>query len=236
MPRHTMQTPAGELVWYTWNTSASTSSTASATVSVSADGRIWTAWNGTLGSSSAIATPYVAGPTAGSNAVWVAWNGEVIAVNGITTNQYARMGDNQRNAYNAPRRLTPEQEAANRAAAAGREARYLAEVARVAKAKDRAERLLHEMLTPQQSEELKANGRFHLDVISNNGERRRYQIQRGRHGNVKQVDDHGNVIRSLCVHPILGVPDADTMLAQKLYLEHAEEELLQVANITVARR
>lgn len=56
------------------------------------------------------------------------------------------------------------------------------------------------------------------------------QADRGRHGNVDQVDDSGRRIKRLCVHPVEGVPDADTMLAQKLFLEGSEEELLRVAN------
>jgi hypothetical protein len=98
------------------------------------------------------------------------------------------------------------------------------------RANARAEALLTGQLTPAQQEELRARGHFHIDIVSSNGERRRYRIRRGRHGNIDQVDDHGRVLRSLCVHPTMNVPDADTMLAQKLWLEGNESELLRTAN------
>ena len=37
-------------------------------------------------------------------------------------------------------------------------------------------------------------------------------------------------IKTLCAHPTVRVPDADNMLAQKLYLESNEEEFLRIAN------
>lgn len=98
------------------------------------------------------------------------------------------------------------------------------------RANARAEALLTEHLTAQQTEELRARGHFHLETIATNGERRRYRIRRGRHGNIDQVDAAGKLIKSLCVHPTMQVPDADTMLAQKLWLEFNEPELLRVAN------
>lgn len=100
-----------------------------------------------------------------------------------------------------------------------------------AEAKKRAEKLLTEHLSPPQREQLAAKGHFELDVISRNGERRRYQIRRGWSGNVKQVcPSSGRILRSLCIHPRETVPVADNMLAQKLLLEANEEEFLRVAN------
>lgn len=125
---------------------------------------------------------------------------------------------------------TPEQaQARMRQAEERREAAVRAEGERAA-ARERAEVLLHENLSPVQLAELRAAGHFHLETVAPSGERRRYRIERGRSRNVKQVTAEGRVIKTLCAHPAEEVPDADTMLAQKLFLECSEEEFLRVAN------
>ena len=117
-----------------------------------------------------------------------------------------------------------------RAAGPNQEAYLRAEGER-AKARERAAKLLQENLDPRQLEQLTSKGYFDLDVISSNGERRKYRINRGIHGNVKRIDDSGKVLESLCVQPD-NVPVEDAMLAQKLWLESNEEMLRRVANIT----
>lgn len=94
-------------------------------------------------------------------------------------------------------------------------------------AKERAEKILVENLSPQQHECLKANGYFFVDVGD-----RRYRIDRGRTRNVRLVDSAGKVMRNLCAHPLDNVPDADTMLAQKLQLETDEDSFLKIANVS----
>lgn len=105
-----------------------------------------------------------------------------------------------------------------------RSARIAAEAAA---ARDRAEQLLVEHLTPQQREQLRANGYFEVEVAG-----KTYRIRRGRAGNVRQVIE-GREKLQLCIHPTEMVPDADTMLAQKLLLEADEESFLRIANKTV---
>jgi hypothetical protein len=99
----------------------------------------------------------------------------------------------------------------------------------------RAEILLTESLTAAQAAELQQTNAFHLTTIAADGTRRRYRIRRGRAGNVDQLDDAGRVLKRLCIHPTLAVPDADTMLAQKLLLETDEATFLRVANHTLVR-
>ena len=84
-----------------------------------------------------------------------------------------------------------------------------------------AEKLLHEHLEESQREALKEHG--HFEVVGASG--KRYRIERGHSGNI--VDFEGR--RRLCVHPF-DVPDQDAMLAQKLWIETADEELAQIAN------
>jgi hypothetical protein len=99
-------------------------------------------------------------------------------------------------------------------------------------ARERAEKLLQSNLDARQRAELAANGFFELDVISKNGESRRYRIHRKWSHSIHQVDpSNGKRLKTLCIHPRETVPVADSMLAQKLMLESGmEEELLRIAN------
>lgn len=104
-------------------------------------------------------------------------------------------------------------------------------------ANSRAEDLLREHLTERQKQDLGEKNYF--DVCSVNfraGTRRYYRIHRGRAGNVQELDGpQGRAIKKFCCHPLEHVPDADTMLAQKLMLEMSEELFLKTANITDLR-
>lgn len=96
---------------------------------------------------------------------------------------------------------------------------------KVAEAKAKAESLLKSCLNPQQLEELERFNFFHLYVGN-----KKYRIVRGRAGNVKLINEQGSIVKTLCCHPKDRVPDADTMLAQKLMLETNEQEFLRIAN------
>lgn len=96
--------------------------------------------------------------------------------------------------------------------------------AEVAMAKERAEALLLSCLDEEQKAELRAHDRFHVTAPSG----RRYCIKRGRAGNVSARD--GNRIVRYCIHDYVGLPDADTMLGQKLMLETDESGFLETAN------
>lgn len=93
-------------------------------------------------------------------------------------------------------------------------------------AQHKADILLNEFLTRRQRKSLKELG--HFEVITPRG--KTYRIRRGRSNNVREINEDGNEIAMLCAHPTEYVPDADTMLAQKLMLETAEEEFLRIAN------
>jgi len=101
-----------------------------------------------------------------------------------------------------------------------------------AKARERAEKLLHENLDDKQRAELAEKGYFELDAISANGQRRRYRIHRKWSGNIHQIDpSNGQRLKTLCIHPREATPVEDSMLAQKLMIEGGmEEELLRIAN------
>jgi hypothetical protein len=101
-------------------------------------------------------------------------------------------------------------------------------------ARAKAELLLVQHLSPKQREDLLAKDCFYIEIPHENGKVERYRIDRGSHGNVKQLDDAGRILRSFCVQPP-DCPDGDSMLAQKLYLESSEETrrtFWEIANIT----
>lgn len=97
--------------------------------------------------------------------------------------------------------------------------------AEIAAARERAEALLLSCLDEEQRAELQVHDRFHVTTPSG----RRYCIHRGRAGNVTSRDPHGRLVK-YCIHDAVGLPDADTMLAQKLLLETDETGFLQTAN------
>jgi len=191
--------------------------TTSATLDLEYDRTIWGAWStaSTWGTRSTSSTDTVVvqlsnAISARDAVIWTSWNTALIHA----TNHVVRH-------FQQP--ITPEQRAADREA-------YVRAEGERAKAREKAEILLREHLLPKQKEELSLHGHFHVEIIARSGERRRYRIERGRSRNIKQVTADGRIIKTLCAHPVMDVPDADTMLAQKLYLEAEEDEFLRIAN------
>lgn len=208
------------LTWQIWNnelTSRLTSYTASATTTNTWTGSTWDAWNEdfTRQANEAMGnitrhlaeSVITATSTLTNSSTWVVWNQQLSNIRNASAEQVR--------------------------AATARETARREENARIqvehSQAKDRAERLLREHLSREQEEELKTKGHFHLELHVN-GQRKRYRIERGRSRNVRQVDDTGRILKTLCAHPVAMVPDADTMLAQKLMLEGDEEGFLRIAN------
>ncbi len=105
-------------------------------------------------------------------------------------------------------------------------------------AEKRADDLLRLCLTPKQIDDFEKKNCFYVEIEGPNfettGKKERYRIDRGSHGNVKQIDERGSIIRSFCIQPS-GVPAGDILLTQKLWLEASEqtrEEFWATANIT----
>jgi hypothetical protein len=206
-------------------------------------GEIWTIWTSLLTN-----TISVTSTTTNTNMIWTAWHQQLqqaIETN-ITSTASTLIGQplNQTtgNLLTASiwgawtttlttlQNATREQVEAAQRLAQAQQAEQVRTQASRNEALDRAEKLLHKVLNPKQREELKEKNFFTLETFSKSGERRLYRIRRGRSGNVEQVDEAGNRIKRLCAHPIEAVPDADTMVGQKLWLEGAEEEFLRIAN------
>lgn len=125
------------------------------------------------------------------------------------------------------RRRREEREARNARLVAEEQARAVAAAAAGA----RAEKLLRSALTADQRQCLEARGFFY--TMGADGHM--YRIKRGRCNNVERVDvaqPSRPPVERLCAHPGLFVPDADTMLAQKLMLECDPAAFRKIANKT----
>ena len=97
-------------------------------------------------------------------------------------------------------------------------------------ARERAKTLLVRHLNPEQQQCFNRQGHFFVRGRSG----AMYRVRQGRTGNVDVLDDKGRLSHKLCAHPNTIVPDFDTMLAQKLALEHDDIEFAKVANRHVA--
>jgi hypothetical protein len=224
-----------------------------ATITPATDTKIWTYWNEAHGSTTNTVTFNTNAATTGSNYLgWRSWNNDWICgtdfgtTGGIgyceidpffrstDTGSTASDAINVWQTWNVPQEV---REASRRASTEQRERwkhleqekqrLYEERQKKEAEAKQRAEALLRSCLTPQQQEELDRLNHFHLLVGD-----RRYRIKRGRSRNIELLDESGRPIKKLCAHPGEYVPDADTMLAQKLMLETDEEAFLKLANHT----
>lgn len=85
-------------------------------------------------------------------------------------------------------------------------------------------------IRPDQRDEFRRLGHFH---VCGGATGRRYRINRGRVANIDVLDAAGHIDHRLCAHPDMNVPDCDTMLAQALYLQAPDEEekFVRTANI-----
>lgn len=102
---------------------------------------------------------------------------------------------------------------------------------RKARAEGRARRLLKEHLTVLEHDQLEQDGYF--EVVSDSG--RIYRIYRGYSRNIVEIDPKtGLAVARLCAHGGYGtgMPTEDHMLAQKLFLQAAEDDFRRVANIS----
>jgi hypothetical protein len=211
--------------WPAWNITytmtGATLTNASTYAEIHIVNATWGAWN-------ASTTNYA---TTNLVATWPTWNEAYLAhaaqmavAGRAPTQEELKAADERRKAEDAWR-------AEQVRSAREQEARRAVEASA---ARRRAGDLLHRSLTPEQREDLKRRDCFFMDSIAANGERRRYRIDRGTHGNVKLLDKDGRIIGRYCVQPN-GVPVEDCMLAQKLWLESNEAGFIRAANFTPQR-
>lgn len=119
----------------------------------------------------------------------------------------------------------------NRQVAEARErhARQQAEQERIKLAKGRALALLLEHLTPEQRRMFESNGWF---IVEGGKSKKKYKIHTNQvAGNIDVLKEDSKVIERICCHCDYSIPYHDQHLAQKLMLEHAEDDFLRIANI-----
>jgi hypothetical protein len=91
----------------------------------------------------------------------------------------------------------------------------------------KAQQLLFQQLNMKQRLNWSKRGFFDVKVRD-----KMYRINRGRVGNVEQIDNDGNVLIRLCCHTVsLDIPDSDNAMAQLLMLRFREQEFLSMANV-----
>lgn len=157
--------------------------------------------------------------TATTSDIWYVWANTGTATATSTTATWTSWcNSTATTTYVTPAQQTPEERAAE-------EARYQEQVALRKAAEAKAEQLLVENLSLRQREEFLKHGHFIV-----HGRNARYRVRRGRSANIDVIDRSGKMTHRLCIHPAEPVPDPDTMLAQKLYLENDEDYLLSRAN------
>lgn len=98
------------------------------------------------------------------------------------------------------------------------------------RAQRRASVLLRSVLSAEQWAEMRDYHRF--TVTAPSGRRYHIWVNRGRHGNIEELDETGCPVRELCGAPGGRLPEADVFAAQKLCLELDEDEFRRRANIT----
>lgn len=111
---------------------------------------------------------------------------------------------------------------ANRVAAIQREIEYQ-------ERKTKATKLLRAALTRKQKKDLDKHKHF---FVRGGKSGDLYKIRQGRVQNVDLLDAKKRMKQQLCAHPQIHCPDEDTMLTQKIMLEHMEDHFRDIANIT----
>lgn len=222
-----------EALWQIWSSQmnlryAGTTATSATHSALQNEINIWRVWNQTYATTASSVSIYTSSSTSATCSVtWTEWNNSYTDLNTLrqqfdTTARYSR------------RQLTEEELKLELEREKKRHEETQKRLKAEQEARDRAERLLLSNLTPKQRADLKEKNSFYVDIPLVGGGVERYRIDRGHQGNVKQLDAKGSVIRSFCIHPD-GVPAADAMLAQKLFIEADEEtrsKFWETANIT----
>jgi len=107
-------------------------------------------------------------------------------------------------------------------------ARHRARAARRQRtAKQRADILLKQWLSPVQRMQYERDGNFEVQG-SHSG--KRYRIRSERQMNIDELDDYGRRVAVWCFGPERYLPTGDILLAQKIALENDEQAALAIAN------
>lgn len=166
------------------------------------------------------------------DAQWIAFQNRAASIRRNQENQCVGLGDH------LPAPVSPaiireraEAETQRRremaAQAAEQVAQRQAEAKRRAEAMTRARELLLEHLTPEQRRMFEKENWF---IVEGGKSKTKYRIRGGAVAGNIDVIRNDAVSHRLCCHCDSSIPSHDQHLAQKLMLEHAEDDFLRIAN------
>ena len=186
-------------------------------IGTSATGIIWRAWMGTATTTTAtndVFTYWVTdSTTTGTDTAYMYWTNEYNQLTTFRANELQRSLERQQLEQERNLRLQKE---------------FAEKKKKELEARRKAKILLLENLDMEQFKDFQKEGFFF--VKSPTG--RLYRIREGRSINIDLMkgNSRSDVEKRLCGHPEIFCPNEDTMLAQKIYLEHMEQEFLCLAN------
>lgn len=222
----TASTITGAEVWGNWNDTYVVSSN-STSASTTAATQVWTVWvrdneRGRVitAQTNNISVTGSTNSTGSSVRIWSGWSENYR----ISNEEFQRR-----------QRVTAEQQARYEAQRAQQEQARIQVEGEKQAARERAAMLLRAHLSEEQRLELADKGYFTIRSIDKNGQTRHYQIRKGFHQNIHEVEPaSGRRLNTICAHPQVRVPDEDAMLIQKLMLESPEghDEFLRIANVS----
>lgn len=214
-------------IWPAWNATYSTNTASLTTTTTAITDKVWVIWsnnhiaNTAAGLTAGITTTstsvrvYDAGTSATTS--WGAWNDEWVS---------RTIG----NLPHIPVRVS-EEERRRREEENARWQQRCEEETRLRKAaEEKAERLLLALLSEKQREEYKQKGHFYVEIPDAVKGKRVFKINKAWAGNIEEIDERGLRLSRYCVHPRERIPVADSLLAQKLFLETDPQALLKIAN------
>lgn len=194
-----------DVAWKIW---AGGTSSVSTSFSSSADSA-WTGWVN-LTSSDTIDT----------DATWATWVGEV---------SFKAMSSPAREVISPEKVALSVAESEQRMVIRQVEADRALMERQIADAK--AKELLIQFLTPEQTAMLETMKAIAVQSVTG----KQYRIRKGWAGNIDELNERGEVVARLCVHPNINIPEYDNMLGQMLALQTDEAGLLRIANRSLVR-
>jgi len=205
-------------VWLTWNSGSATTSGTTVTLNVSDADNVWTNWQDT--------------GTAANEPFWNDWTNNPNHAPNFQSQYMGQFIPPQRAPETAEEREARVQRELQQREEWERQ-RVIRERARIEReaglkaARIEASALLDSLLSETQRNSLEKEDWFL--VIGKSG--RIYRLRRGRVGNIDLLSPEGKVLRTLCSHPGPRLPNADDLVAQKLYLETDDEYVQRQANV-----
>lgn len=132
------------------------------------------------------------------------------------------------------RNMTPEQEASERLRRQAEEARYREDQEARTKAINTAQELFMMHLTEEQRRQVRDKGWF---IVEGGKSKKKFAIETRScrvHGNIYELNEEKKIVANYCFQlKDYNIPVGDVFLAQKLFLEHDEEETMKIANRAV---